>query len=206
MIVIADNDVLLKLARCDLFDEFMQTFEVSHEDIYILNTAKPVLSQEEAQPDRRRQLPAPHGLLNAVQIIGIAPDADEQVALAEQQNIDTGEAVLFSVTHQVKNSLLTTGDKRSLTSLAKAEDAVCRRLCKKLANKVVCFEQILLKILDAYDFDAVCDKLINGRECDKVLAIVIGSGLDAQEANVREGLTSYLNDLRNQTGSLLIDP
>jgi hypothetical protein len=207
VIVIADNDVLKKLACCDLYDEFSQVFEVSFHDVYILNTAKPVLTskrhRKQLSEETFRRLTA---FLSAVKVIALAPDPNEQVALTEQQNIDVGEAVLFSVTPQIEDSLLATGDKRSLQSLAKTDDRICRRLCKKLAGKVVCFEQIICKVLDGIGFDAVRDKLIVGRECDKVLAMVLGSGLDASEESVREGLTSYINTLRKQTGSLLMDP
>jgi hypothetical protein len=47
-------------------------------------------------------------------------------------------------------------------------------------------------------------RLIGGRECDKVLAIVLGTGLDATEVVVREGLASYCRELRHITGNLLL--
>jgi hypothetical protein len=206
VIVVADNDVLKKLACCDLYDEFLQAFDVSPGEVSILNTAKPVLTAKR----HRKQLDDAsfHRLsafLDAVNTITIAPDPAELLALTEQPNIDAGEAVLFSVTHQIKSSLMATGDKRSLGSLANADDKVCRRLCKRLAGKVVCFEQMIDRIVDHAGFDAVRDQLILGRECDKVLAIVLGSGLDASEDSFREGLSSYIADLRAQTGSLLVD-
>ncbi len=205
MIVLADNDVIKKLAYCDLYDEFFQAFGVSSEEIFVLNTARPVLTA----PRHRRHLDDDSfgrltAFLDAVEVITASPDADEQIALAEQQNIDTGEAVLFSIANQLKDSLLATGDKRSLESLAATADRTCQRLCKKLTGKVVCFEQILEKILDLAGFDAIRDRLIDGRDCDKVLAIVLGSGLNAPEETVREGLTSYIKDLRRRTGALLV--
>lgn len=205
MIVIADNDVLKKLACCDLCGEFLQAFEVTYQELFILPTAKPVLTAKRhrlTMDDESFQRLTT--FLDAVKVIADAPNADEVVALAEQQNIDAGEAVLFSVTHKMKGAILATGDKRSLASLAKADDKICRRLCTKLVGKIVCFEQILWKILDAAGFEAVRDKLVLGRECDKVLGFILGSGLDASEASVRDGLTSYINDLRKQTLALLI--
>lgn len=205
MIVISDNDVLKKLACCNLYDEFLQAFNVSLKDVFILNTAKPVLLKRKRKQIDEESLQRLTTFLDAVQVIATVPDPDEQAALTEQQNIDAGEAVLFSVTHQTEGSLLATGDKRSLESLAKANDEVCRRLCEKLAGKVVCFEQIVLRIIDSQTFEAVRDKLISGRECDKALAIVLGSGLDATELVVRDGLVSYINHLRTNSATLLID-
>ena len=40
MIVLADNDILLKLARCDLFDEFLKVFDISQTDVYIVPTVR----------------------------------------------------------------------------------------------------------------------------------------------------------------------
>lgn len=207
MIVIADNDILKKLACFDLVDEFTRAFDVGLGDVYVLNTAKHVLKSERT----RKRIDAESfnrlsAFLDAVNVISVAPDPDEQVALTEQQNIDTGEAVLFSVSPRMPGAILTTGDKRSLESLANVDDATCKSLCKKLAGTVVCFEQIIERIIDCIGFDSVRDKLVLGREYDKALAIIIGSGLDATEAVVREGLASYVNDLRKKTGSLLQSP
>jgi hypothetical protein len=204
VIVISDNDVLLKLACCDLYAEFLSSLGVSHQDVHILNTARPVLTSNRVQ----KGIDAPSfqrltAFLDAVQVVALAPDPNELLALTEQPNIDTGEAILFSVTPRMDDALLATGDKRSLQSLAGTNDAACRALCQKLAGKVVCFEQVLWKILDGAGFDAVRDKLVSGRECDKVLAIALGSGLNATEDGVREALTSYIDDLRDQTGLLL---
>lgn len=205
MIVIADNDVLKKLACCDLYDEFREAYEVDLPEIFVLNTARAVLTSKR----KRKQIDEDSfsrlsTFLAAVSVITDAPDADEQIALTEQQNIDDGEAVLFSITAATKGSQLATGDKRSLEALANASDKICQKLCGKLKGRVLCFEQILLKVVDSAGFDAIRDKLIEGRECDKVLAIVLGSGLDATEDAFCEGLTSYLGDLRGRTGSLLI--
>jgi hypothetical protein len=204
VILISDNDVLRKLACCDLYAEFLSSFGVSHQDVHILNTARPVLTSNRVQ----KGIDAPSfqrltAFLDAVQVVAMAPDPNELLSLTEQPNIDTGEAILFSVTPRMDDALLATGDKRSLQSLAKASDKSCRGLCRKLLGKVICFEQILRKILDDSGFDGVRDKLVLGRECDKVLAIILGSGLNATEDAVREGLASYINDLRRQTGRLL---
>jgi hypothetical protein len=206
VIVIADNDVLKKLACCDLYAEFLAAFKVAIDQVHILNTARAALS---AKRHRKQMDEASFqrltGFLRAAKVITTAPDPDEQLALTEQQNIDDGEAVLFSIAAKDKSSRLATGDKRSLCSLASAKDTTCRRICKKLAGRVTCFEQIICTILDSARFDAVRDRLIMGRECDKVLAVVLGSGLDTLEETVREGLRSYINDLRNQSGALLAD-
>lgn len=207
MIVLADNDILLKLASCDLFGELLAAFGVSYSDIRVLPTARFALTREK----KRKQVgDAAFGrlrtFLDQVRDIDVAPDPEEIAVLAEQPRIDPGEAVLFSVCPKIQDCEIFTGDKRSLTSLAEASvaDVTCKNLSDRLSGKVVCFEQILLRVLDHSGFDAISSKLIAGRDCDKTLAIVLGSGLDATESVLREGLSSYIADLRRSTGVLLV--
>jgi len=63
---------------------------------------------------------------------------------------------------------------------------------------------MLLQILNHCGFDEIRGKLFAGRECDKALAILLGSGLETVEATFREGLISYIEDLRKNSGTLLI--
>ena len=208
MIVLADNDILLKLARCDLFDEFLAAFDISTSDIRILKTAryatKSTKHRKRLGEESFARLTA---FLEAVEDIDSAPDPVAIAALTDQtdKNIDAGEAVLFAVCKIIPGSVIVTGDKKSLTGLTAAEvtDAVCGTLCAALAGRVFCFEQVLARILDYAGFDAIRDRLVRGRECDRGMALWLGSGLDATEAGFRDGLTSYLNEARQTTGSLL---
>lgn len=208
MIVLADNDILLKLARCDLFDEFLAAFGVSAAAVRILKTARFSVTSSK---HRKRIGDASFALLTtflaSLADIDTTPDPAVIAALTEQtdKNIDAGEAALFAVCPLVPDSVVVTGDKKSLAGLAAAaaEDAVCKELCQSLAGKIVCFEQVLGRILDRFGFEAVRERLIDGRECDRGLALWLGSGLDATEATFLEGLTSYLRDARQQSGNLL---
>lgn len=208
MILLADNDILLKLARCDLFKEFLAGFAITVEDCRILQTARYVLTSTRIRKRLdERSYARLTAFLDIVKDIDIAPDPLEMAALVEQPRIDAGEAVLFSVCRGSPESILVTGDKRSLTSLSEAAggDAICRTLFAALTGRVACFEQDLLRILDHGGFDPIRDKIIGGRESDKTLTNIIGSGLDTTEAVLREGLNSYIGDLRKNTGSLLTE-
>jgi len=61
-------------------------------------------------------------------------------------------------------------------------------LCRSLAGNLFCFEQVLGHNLDRFGYDAIREKLIDGRECDRGLALWLGSDLYATEAAFREGL------------------
>ena len=83
-------------------------------------------------------------------------------------------------------------------------EAACQSICRRLAGKVVCFEQVVLRIIDRMGFDAVRTKVIPARHCDTALRAVFGSGLEAKEGSVRDGLAAYIAHLRGETGSLLV--
>ena len=208
MILLADNDVILKLARCDLYSEFFPAFGVTENDLRILITARHVLTSGRI---RKRCDDASFlrlkAFLDSVQDIVTSPDENEMIALTEQPRIDTGEVVLFSVCPRIPNSFIATGDKRSLTGLAEASKShpICSNLYTRLTGRIICFEQIVLRILDHCGFEMVRTRLISGRESDKVLAILLGSGLDASEASVRAGLESYIDNLREESGTLLYE-
>lgn len=208
MIVLADNDILLKLARCDLFDEFLAAFAVAVADIRVLKTARfSVTSKKHRKRIGEVSFARLSAFLASVADIDTAPIPEAIAALTEQtdKNIDAGEAALFAVCPLIPDSVIVTGDKQSLVGLSAAaeSDLVCGTLCGSLAGRLYCFEQVLARILDRCGFDAVRQKLIDGRECDSGLAQWLGSGLDAAEPGFREGLTSFLNNARRTSGNLL---
>lgn len=193
MIVLADNDILLKLARCDLFDEFLTAFAVTAADLRVLRTAR--FSVTTARHRKRigdASFARLTAFLAAVADVDADPDPAAVAALTEQtdKNIDAGEAVLFAVCPLVPDSVIVTGDKKSLAGLAAAgaEEATCTALCRSLAGRMFCFEQVLARVLDRFGFDAVRQKLIDGRECNRRLALWLGSVLDATAARFRERL------------------
>ena len=208
MIVLADNDVLFKLAQCDLFAEFLAAFGVAPADVRVLRAARfSVASKRHRSRVGEEAFARLAGFLAGVADIAAEPDPAAVAALAEQtdKNIDAGEAALFAACPAIPGSVVVTGDKRSLAGLAAAgaSDAVCAALCTALARRVVSFEQVLGRVLEHAGFEAVRDKLVRGRECDRGLAVWLGSGLDADEVGFRAGLASYLSELRRASGGLL---
>ena len=176
MIVLADNDVLFKLAQCDLYAEFLSAFGVTVADIRILKLARYSTTSNKHRKrigeDSFARLTA---FLATVADMPVEPDPAYSSALTEHtdKNIDAGEAALFAVCPLIPYSVIVTGDKKSLTGLTEAGmiDAVCGKLCEELAGRLFCFEQVLSRILDHAGFDAIRDRLIRGRECDRGLAL-----------------------------------
>lgn len=207
MICLSDNDIILKLAVCNLLDEAFTALGAKREEIYVLPSAKHVLLKPIKKPDEAKSRLGEaisdrlHAFLDSIQVISVAPSAAEQQIFEDIVGIDTGEAGLFSVSAHYPEFLLATSDKNSLRALSASP--ACQSICRRLAGKVICFEQVVLRLIDRFGFDPICDKVVPARQCDTALRAVFGSGLDASEDSVRAGLTSYITDLRNQTGGLL---
>jgi hypothetical protein len=206
VIVLADNDILVKLATCDLFEEFLSAFSLTIADVRIVKAARYSIRAK-----RIRDKAGPQGyerlikFLENVADISEIPDPDRIATLTEQPSIDPGEAVLFAVCPSIPDAVIVTGDKKSLIALAVAatNSESFANLLRDLRTKVFCFEYILIEIIKFSGFDSISQRLIDGRECDRCLKNCIGSGLTATEASVLEGLTSYINDLKSQVGELL---
>jgi len=208
MICLSDNDLILKLAVCDLLDETLTVLGARRDEVFVLPSAKHVLLRPIKSPDKAKARLGEaiydrlRVFLDSVQVVSVVPSPAEQQTFDDIVGIDSGEAVLFSASAHYAEFLLATSDKNSLRALSAS--AVCQSICLRLAGRVICFEQVVLRLLDHFGFDSMRDKIVPARQCNTALRAVFGSGLDATEDNVRAGLASYIMDLRNQTGALLI--
>ena len=210
MICLADNDIILKLACCDLLAEAMEAWESAPDDVYVLGSAvhkllrpndptKALVKPSEPEYARLR------AFFGAVRIIMAVPPPEEIVAFDDALKIDPGEAILFAATAEYPEAIVATGDKKSLASLAGAQNEICARVCERMAGRCSCFEQTMLKVIDGIGFDIVLERVVPARHCDIALRSIFGSGIHARESGVRDGLHSYIGDLRKQTGGLLME-
>ena len=72
-----------------------------------------------------------------------------------------------------------------------------------LAGKEVCFEQLMLLLLDQVPFQMVLDRVVPMAHCDTVLQVAFGSGEDTLMDSAREVDSAYVDKLRTETGLLL---
>ena len=87
-----------------------------------------------------------------------------------------------------------------MASLPNAE-----RIIDRVAGSVICFEQIVMRIIQSSGFDLVRTRVVPACDCDTVLRAAFGSGLEATEETVMRCLTVYTTYLREETGPLLIN-
>lgn len=97
--------------------------------------------------------------------------------------------------------LLLSGDKNCMSGLAAIPEQIYKRLC----GRVICLEQIILKLIEVKGFVFVRDRVLPMVSCDKSLQICFGVSSPANEENVSVGLNSYINDIRQQAPNLLAD-
>ena len=206
MICLSDSDIIYKLAACDLLDDAWAAFALSPSEIYVLPTAKHKFGlTKNLQKARER-----YGeivLLRLSRFLGQVREIDFELSATDLQllsgidGIDAGEAVLYVAAAQLTDFMIATGDKVGLRALAGTK--VCQSIAERLIGRVFCFEEIVRHIIHHFGFQQVRVRLAAGRACDTALRAMFGSGNDATESNVMDGLASYIDELHSLPVPLL---
>lgn len=202
--ILIDNDALLKLACYGLLSEAVSFFECSPENAFVLATAKYSIlpdrnrlrfCEDKASATRLEKFFQASSLINVQQA-----DPNLLDTLNTVQNIDVGEAILFAIGSTDRDSIVITGDKRSLAALC-SHDSVAT-VYKGLERRVVSMEILFLYLIEN-QFSYIQDRVRAKPSVDKALSIAFGVTEPTDLASVREGLNSYIQYLRSETGNLL---
>jgi hypothetical protein len=200
-----DNDIILKFAACNLLDEVLIALNCERKHVRVSPTAIHKFRK------RNSKLVADYGedgVRRAIAFVSsVTPinetNTEEQLLLNEVDKIDEGEAILFATTANVQAFVLTTGDKNCLRALA--QNSICQPICARLKGKVICFEQVFLRVINHSDFETVKAHVLPALECDKVLKTAFGLGEETTITNARAAFQHYANNLRKEMGKLLIN-
>jgi len=205
-LILIDNDALLKLARYGLLHDSIALFGCTPANVAALPAAKYKLLPDE---DRLRYCEDEESAVRLEEFLKIATrlnpreaDLDLLDELNTIQHIDT-ESLLFAVGATDKDSLVITGDKRSLAALC-SDDSVAH-VFTALAGRVVTMEVLFLHLIE-HNFAHIQKCVRSKRNVDKALSIAFGVTIPADLTSVKEGLTSYIRHLQNVTGVLLYAP
>jgi hypothetical protein len=198
---LTDNDVILKLAACDLLEDALIALQVTKDNVYISSTTRfSVVSQaRKLGPNVTTRVT---NFLNGIKTIDWDIPSEEVSLFEDAIDIDVGEAILFAATAAVSQFRLITSDKRSLRALTQSEEFA--NIVNRLKGRVVCLEQLIQQCINHHGFDSVKNRIVPARECDTALKAIFGSGLQASEGGVKEGLESYIYNLRSSVGDLLV--
>jgi len=204
MILLADNDILVKLAQCDLMGEALDIFGVNNSDCYVLDTAKYALYLNDPDKCIGRRLGTAHAYERLCSFIGECSElgaARDDVDLIEElmlvESLDAGELALVLHANQLDQignfHGFATGDKRALRGIAESE---CHAVKALLTEKVDCLESVLLKAVNRYGHASIRQKVEQALQVtdpakfDTVLRMSFGNGRD--ELHCTECLKHYM--------------
>jgi hypothetical protein len=217
-----DNDIILKLATCDVFDDTLVTLGADTSQVKILDTFK-YKFQKQIQRTRGNRATSNsqyniQKALDITQSFTTISESDTNIfdtsiytrLLDSSKNnndnntIDKGEAVLIShvsyLNQQDNANYLLTGDKRCLKALT---NSGFTDVIEHINGKVWCLEQLILKNIEKIGFDIIQTKIYPVRACDSNIKFIFGYSEAAPEEIVIEGLRQEIVNLKQQTGNLL---
>ena len=200
VIVFSDNDILIKLAGCELLIPFCEAIESSNTDIFVTEAAQRAIPKQ-----GNKKLTAPQSLeqlkvfmenTKTMQQALLQTEILDQ--LIETPNIDGGEAFLILAAYNDPNSKLATGDKRCLSSLLNTPSL--HNIANSLNGRVYTLETAMLILIQKMGFDFVNQQVIKRCVVDGTLNLAFGESRSIEHAT--ECLSSYCSELL----PLLSDP
>jgi predicted nucleic acid-binding protein len=180
LIILADNDIILKLAQCDLLECLPDIVGKQWNEIYVSPTAKYQLlpksdTRKLEKCGNKETLDRLTNFLSMVKIIPQVQDMTLLSKLADFDGIDGGENFLLAAATEISNSLLITGDK------------------KALQDNVIIFESAILLAMRQYGFAITKQKLLGSPKPDSVLRLIFRS--EAAESDFVDCLVSYSREV-----------
>lgn len=208
MILLSDNDLVIKLAQCDLIEEALGTLDSVRKDCFVLNTIRYSLRLNEPDKAIQRYVGSVQAydrineLLESCQVLTEAPmEFDLLEHLNEIAEIDAGEQALFL--HAKDNHLkaidyrILTGDKRALRAICNYDQLDAFAF---LRTKIVCLESCMMDMIDFVGFDHVNQKVSAAKQqvveakYDQVLRAAFGEA--RSQEHCLECLRNYSSDIR----------
>ncbi|MFO6499484.1 hypothetical protein ACLD9R_03090 [Serratia marcescens] len=180
MIVLSDNDVILKLAQCDLLRYLPEILSENEHNIYVSPSARFKLLSPK-KPEKALRLCGNETVYQKVsdfldRVQEIPEVTNEQLfqELGKVPNIDIGEQLLLASCMENPGSLFMTGDKRCLQAVMDNQ-MIITAVHSRLINSVVTFESALLLSVRMLGFDAVYKQLQDNPKPDSMLKLAMRS-------------------------------
>lgn len=203
MTLFLDNDAMSKLASWNLLEEGVRACGYEMADVRYLFTARYALAI--GRPGCKYSAHAQARMKELFEAGTACTDdpSDLDLRLPNVKDIDAGEAILFAQASRAAASILTTGDKRCIRAAATAPEFA--DVAKNLAGRVVCLEQVLLRIVDRIGFDEVKKRIVESdqRGLDTAVFAAFGSGMDADEMNACWNLERRVQKLAADSSGML---
>jgi hypothetical protein len=205
-----DNDAVFKMAKCNLLEQCRKACSIPTKCVVVLPTLKYVIGTKSETTKAKwikKHGEAAYGkisqFLSAVSEMNSEPKGWENIV--ECVNIDPGEALLFLACAEDRESVLLTGDKRSLRALS--TDPLLTDTKHKLSGRVYCVEQQFLRMIQRYGFEFILNSVIpclnSSFDFDTALTAAFAARDMAVQSNTELILRSYVADLASQAPGLL---
>lgn len=197
MIVLADNDLILKLAQCDLLKDLHVLLGLETQaEIFVLPTARFQLLPKSEQKALNKAGSA--AVLDAIKLFlkqaNELPQINDEALLNSLETVagvDSGEQLLLASMVENDSSVLATGDKRALKAVA-ANQAQLDAIFASLCDRVITFESALLLALVEFGFPNLKQRLLGNPKPEGVLRLVLKAEMN--EGDLVECLVSYCKE------------
>jgi len=212
MVLLCDNDIVLKLAAFGLLDATIEA--LAGEEIFVLDTARHRLRK----PGRcTREKFTPEVINAALEWTEAATPLNDPIdsdiadafVSAEYEDeegaicrIDAGELILFANAKAYPHAQLLTGDKKALYALGRhrENDSHAKAIHAALRQRVVCTEAAICLNIANLGFKQARTCIAPARHCDNSTRVAFGAGLHTEESNAMEMLNEYLSHCEKTLG------
>jgi hypothetical protein len=208
--VLLDNDVVLKVACYAVVTEALTATTSDGTPPGMLGVGRFVIRRRVERAtniaDRDRARDSLERMIATVEMfeptedeLSLAADLEAE-ASRQGLELDGGESQLLAIVAMRNFHCLLTGDKRAITAMATVAMALA-------AGRILCFEQLMARIVAAVGADAVRPRVCGEPQVDRALTACFGCARDAvPHADVVDGLDSYVGHLeRTAPGVLMRD-
>jgi hypothetical protein len=197
-IFLIDEDVIIKLARCNLIATLPRAYATPHQNFWVRKSSRRICEYKlQSHPQARTAATAFLKLCPEYVDASGAPVAER----ISGPGIDPGEAVMLGfLAVRPDVQYLTTGDMNALCSLGAAAPEVAAQ-CR---GRIRCFEQALLGCLGC-GLPQPWSHYMTAGDCDTVLQDLVARATqsDQFEVMLRAGLGRRVRELQVRCGGLL---
>ena len=179
MIVLSDNDVILKLAQCNLLRYLPEILEEDPRSIYVSPTARfQLLPRNTDKAIKKCGSVAIYEnverFLGSVQVIDEIRNDDLLIKLGEIPHIDVGEQQLLAACVEQPGALFMTGDRRCLQAVMDIQTIVAT-VHARLIDSVITYESALLLSVRVLGFETLYQQLQTNPNPDAMLRMAMRS-------------------------------
>jgi hypothetical protein len=215
--ILADVDLVIKLICFKLSNSLMKSLLENNQIIEVLESTKYVVRKRvckvfEKKYDQEIKLELENFSANCNYIepsdedLFLAAEI-EKISQIKNLSMDTGESILCAIAINRTNKCLTyivTGDKRAIQSISQIIPFI--KKINYLNGKFICLEQIILGLIRNGNLIKIRKNICCAHNLDKTLSICFSCTTSnvPPEIEIINGLNSYIKDLDNKSGNILI--